>query len=146
MSKRQHSSTASESIAADAAGASLIDVHVFETPDPYKPNKQNKKSSKKSKTEIDKRNQKNMTDFIQSGATKTTTEQIETPIEKRLDEMSAKLSNMLTKNDTSLIKTIIKDTLEEIKEKFLRSVLRKLEVIVGSVFESKNEKNALKKN
>ena len=145
MSKRQHSSTASESNAADAADTSLIDVHVFETPDANKLNKQNKKNSKKSKTENEKQNQKSMTDFIQSGASKTTTEHTETPLEKRLDEISAKLSHMLTKNDTSFIKTIIKDTLEEIKEKFLGSVLKKLEVMEGSVFESKNEIDALKR-
>ena len=129
MSKRQHSSTASESNAADATDTSLIEVHVFETPDANKLNKQNKKNSKKSKTENEKQNQKSMTDFIQSGASKTTTEHTETPIEKRLDEISAKLSHMLTKNDTSFIKTIIKDTLEEMKEKFLGSVLKKLEVM-----------------
>ena len=58
MSKRQHSSTASESNAADAADTSLIDVHVFETPDSNKLNKQNKKNSKKSKTENGKQHQK----------------------------------------------------------------------------------------
>ncbi len=52
---------------------------------------------------------------------------------------------MLTKNDTSFIKTIIKDTLEEIKEKFLGSVLKKIVVMEGSVFESKNEIDALKR-
>ncbi|KAH3818019.1 hypothetical protein DPMN_119606 [Dreissena polymorpha] len=145
MSKSQHSSTASESNAANAAEAGLKDVHVFETLDPNNRIKQNKKSSKKSKTENEKQNQKSMTHFIQSGATKSRTEQTETPIEKRLDEISAKLSNMLTKNDTSLIKTIIKDTMDEIKEKFLGSLLRKLEVMEGCDFESENEIDALKR-
>ncbi|KAH3807375.1 hypothetical protein DPMN_135714 [Dreissena polymorpha] len=49
------------------------------------------------------------------------------------------------KNDTSLIKNIIKETLEETKEKFLGSVLKKLEIIEGSIFEHKNEIDALKK-
>ncbi|KAH3793272.1 hypothetical protein DPMN_146779 [Dreissena polymorpha] len=138
MSKRQHSSTASESNLADT---SIIDLPVFETPNSNKQNKQTKKRGKKSKTEQDKTNQKSMADFV----TKTAIEKTETSIETRLDEICSKLSNVLTKNDTSLIKNIIKETLEEIKEKFLGSVLKKLEIMEGSVFEHKNEIDALKK-
>ncbi|KAH3772919.1 hypothetical protein DPMN_174266 [Dreissena polymorpha] len=139
MSKRQYSSTASES------NASLGEVPVFDTPNSNKPNKQNKKSSKKTKTDQGNQNQKTMTDFVQSGATKTVTEHTETLIGKRLDEISSKLTNVLTKNDTFLIKTIIKETLEEIKEKFLGSVLKKLEILESSVFETKNEIDSLHK-
>ncbi|KAH3749323.1 hypothetical protein DPMN_183819 [Dreissena polymorpha] len=83
MSKREHSSTASESNTADT---SLLDLPVFETPNSIKQSKQTKKRGTKSKTEQDKTNQKSMADFVN----KTATEKTESSIEKRLDEICSK--------------------------------------------------------
>ena len=43
-------------------------------------------------------------------------------IEKRLDEISNKLSRVLTKDDSFFIKEIIKETVEQLKEKQIKAI------------------------
>ena len=58
-----------------------------------------------------------MTEFVTTKQNETQPNRIEpSSIEKLLDEIGSKLSNVLTKSDTDIIRNIIKETLEELKE------------------------------
>ncbi|KAH3746494.1 hypothetical protein DPMN_180902 [Dreissena polymorpha] len=59
-------------------------------------------------------------------------------LSNQLDEISAKLSKVLTKDDTPFIRDIIKETVEQLKEKLLGSVLKRLEILEGTVLEQKS--------
>jgi exosome complex exonuclease DIS3/RRP44 len=72
------------------------------------------------------------------------TDQSQTSIEKRLKEISSKLSNVLTKDDSALIKNIIRETLDELKEKLLSSVIKRIEIIEGNMFDQAKEVESLK--
>ncbi|KAH3852262.1 hypothetical protein DPMN_094765 [Dreissena polymorpha] len=117
MNKRPHSSTASESALTDD---SRLEPPVFETP---VASKQNKRHNKKKKTDKAISNLKSLTDFMTSKETEMPADQSQSSIEKRLQEISSKLSNVLTKDDNLIIKKIIRETLEELKEKLLGSVM-----------------------
>ncbi|KAH3778259.1 hypothetical protein DPMN_179714 [Dreissena polymorpha] len=69
----------------------------------------------------------------------------ELTIEKRLEEISSKLSNVLTKDGSIFIKVIIKETVEQLKEKLLGNVIRRIEILENDVFEQKRENEQLKK-
>ncbi|KAH3854079.1 hypothetical protein DPMN_096618 [Dreissena polymorpha] len=69
----------------------------------------------------------------------------ELTIEKRLEEISSKLSNVLTKDDSIFIKDIIKDTSEQLKEKLQGNVIRRKEILENDVFEQKRKIEQLKK-
>ncbi|KAH3817446.1 hypothetical protein DPMN_118982 [Dreissena polymorpha] len=69
----------------------------------------------------------------------------ELTLEKRLEEISSKLSNVLTKDDSIFIKDIIKETVEQLKEKLLGNVIRRIEILENDVFEQKREIEQLKK-
>ncbi|KAH3847747.1 hypothetical protein DPMN_090078 [Dreissena polymorpha] len=71
-------------------------------------------------------------------------DQSQSSIEKRLKEISSKLSNVLTKDDSLIIKNIIRETLEELKEKLLGSVMKRIEIIEGNMFEQAKEVESLK--
>ncbi|KAH3884618.1 hypothetical protein DPMN_008601 [Dreissena polymorpha] len=60
-------------------------------------------------------------------------------IEKRLDDISNKLSHVLTKEDSSFIKDIIKETVEQLKDQLLGNVIRRIEILESDAFEQKRE-------
>ncbi|KAH3897498.1 hypothetical protein DPMN_021686 [Dreissena polymorpha] len=138
MNKRAYSSTASEGAASDS---SLLETSFFDTP---KEPKHNQKSNKK-KTDKVTSGQKIITEFV-------TTKQNEiqpnrskpSSIEKRLDEICSKLSNVLTKDDTGIIRKIIIYTVEELKEKLLGSVVKQIETIESNMFDQAKELASLK--
>ncbi|KAH3748759.1 hypothetical protein DPMN_183210 [Dreissena polymorpha] len=65
-------------------------------------------------------------------------------IEKRLDDISSKLSHVLTKEDSSVIKDIIKETVEQLKDQLLGNVIRRIEILESYAFEQKREIELLK--
>ena len=134
MKKRQHSSTASETTNAEA---SILDSTVFENEDNAAKNTP-LNSNKQKKSKPDSKKQKTMSTFGKSASNETnmTSEQC---IEKKLEEINNKLSKVLTKEDSSFIREIVKETVEQIKEKLLGTVLRRLEILEGSVFEQKRD-------
>ncbi|KAH3739411.1 hypothetical protein DPMN_046063 [Dreissena polymorpha] len=139
MNKRAYSSTASEGAVTDA---SLLDSSLFESP---KVPKQGKKSNKKKKTDKETAGQKSMTEFITTKENETKQNKTESPsIEKRLDEISAKLSNVLTRSDTDIIKNIIKESLEGLKEQLLGSVVKQIEILESNMFDQAKELASLK--
>ena len=56
-------------------------------------------------------------------------------LEKKIEEINTKLSEMLTKKDQSFIKQILVDTLDEMKDKIIESVLHRVEVLESEVHE-----------
>lgn len=139
MSKRAYSSTASERAATDS---SILETSLFET---NKEPKQNKKSSKKKKTDKVTSGQKIMTEFVTTKQNEIQPNRSETScIEQRLDEINSKLSNVLTKNNTDIIRNIIKDVLEGLKEKLLGSVVKQIEIIESNLFDQAKELASLK--
>jgi len=123
MNKRQHSSTASE-----LTDNSLLDSSVFETSKGQK----SKKDSKKKKIEPESPKQNSMAETLTIRS-----------IESRLDEISSKLSTVLTKDDTSIIRSMIKETFDELKDKLLSSVVKRLEIIECNVFDQTNKMESL---
>ncbi|KAH3737618.1 hypothetical protein DPMN_044211 [Dreissena polymorpha] len=69
----------------------------------------------------------------------------ELTIDKRLEEISNKLSNVLTKDDSTFIKDIIKETVEQLKEKLLGNVIRRIEILENDVFEQNEKLSSLKR-
>ncbi|KAH3825570.1 hypothetical protein DPMN_127450 [Dreissena polymorpha] len=63
--------------------------------------------------------------------------QSQSSIEKRLKEISSKLSDLNHKD-------IIRETVEELKEKLLGSVMKRIEIIEGNMFEQAKEVESLK--
>ena len=135
MHKRIHSSTASEATNTDS---SLLDNTVFENSN----SKTNAKSKKKT-SKPDTKKQKTIETYTEM-VPRENGSHSENVIKKQLDEISAKLSKVLTKDDTSFIKDIIKETVEQLKEKLLGSVLKRLEILEGTVFEQKSDIEFLK--
>ena len=66
-------------------------------------------------------------------------------LEKKIEEINAKLSDMLTKKDKGFIKSILADTLEELKDKIIGSVLLRVEKLEGDVHETIIGQSKLKK-
>lgn len=135
MHKRIYSSTASEATNTDS---SLLENSVFDN----NTSKTNSKSKKKN-SKPDAKKQKTIEAYTESVQTEKSS-QSENVIEKQLNEISAKLSKVLTKDDTSFIRDIIKETVEQLKEKLLGSVLKRLEILEGTVFEQKSDIESLK--
>ncbi|KAH3741888.1 hypothetical protein DPMN_048618 [Dreissena polymorpha] len=54
-------------------------------------------------------------------------------------EINNKLSKVLRKKVCSFIREIVQEIVEQIKEKLLGTVLRRLEILEGSVFEQKRD-------
>ncbi|KAH3876017.1 hypothetical protein DPMN_039297 [Dreissena polymorpha] len=134
MNKRQHSSTASEQ-----TDTSLLDSSVFDSLKGQK----SKKDSKKKKVEDDAPKQKSIKSMLSQQNAEVTTEKSIRSIETRLDEVSLKLSTVLTKDDTSVIRTIIRETIDELKDKLLSSVIKRLEIIESNVFDQSKEIDTL---
>ena len=137
MNKRPHSSSASE---CNTAETSYVDSPVFETP-----NSQQTKTASKKKKKIEQENpkQKSMADYLKGKQSDDKSDSIS--IEKHLEDINAKLSNVLTKSDTSILKNLIKDTLEEVKDKFLGSLIKRLEILEGNLFDQTKEIETLQK-
>lgn len=132
--KRAFSSTASEG---DSSLQSL-DISVFE-----ESSQTTSKSKKKSKQ--DKKKQKTLDSFVEKMAGNETNKSgSESSIVKKLDELDAKLSNVLSKNDKTFIREIIKDTILEMKEQLLSSISRRLEILESDVHDRDIETNKLK--
>lgn len=127
--KRVHSSTTSDF----DTSASALDSPVFK--------EDISKSKKKSKSKGKK--QKTMTDYL---GNKDTSEikSDNTSIEQKLDEINAKLSNVLTKSDRVFIKDLIKDTVNEMKDQILASVSKRLDILEGEVHIKSVENEAIK--
>ena len=133
--KRTLSSTASET----STNTSLLETSVFEKSETStKGGGQGKTSKKNSKP--DSKKQKTMSTFVTSKQHDT----VDITIEKRLDEISSKLSRVLTKDDSTFIKDMIKETVEQLKEKLLGNVLHRIEIIESDLFEQKREITLLK--
>ncbi|KAH3847174.1 hypothetical protein DPMN_089491 [Dreissena polymorpha] len=98
MNKRPHSSSASE---CNTTETSYVDSPVFETP-----NSQETKTASKKKKKIEQeiRKQKYMADYLKGKQTEDKSDYI--GIEKHLEDINAKLSKVLTKSDTSILKNI----------------------------------------
>ena len=79
-----------------------------------------------------------MADYLKGKQTEDKSDSIS--IEKHLEDINAKLSNVLTKSDTSILKNLIKDTLEEVKDKFLGSLIKRLEILEGNLFDHTKKK------
>ncbi|XP_060578456.1 uncharacterized protein LOC132735517 [Ruditapes philippinarum] len=67
-------------------------------------------------------------------------------VEKMLDTINEKLSNVITKSDISLIRQVVIDTVNEMKEQFLSSLVKRLEILEGSVHDQASETDQLKKD
>ncbi|KAH3875929.1 hypothetical protein DPMN_039208 [Dreissena polymorpha] len=103
MNKRAYSSTASEGAATDS---SVLETSLFDTPNEPKPSK---KSYKKKKTDKVTSGQKIMTEFLTTKQNEIQPNRSEpSSIEKRLDVISSKLSNVFIKDDTCIMRNIIK--------------------------------------
>ncbi|KAH3771812.1 hypothetical protein DPMN_173141 [Dreissena polymorpha] len=131
------SSTASES----STNTSLLETSVFEKG--KKSESSNKVQNTKKKSKPDSKKQKTMTTFV-TCAQNENREKSEITIERRLDDISNKLSHVLTKEDSSFIKHIIKETVEQLKEKLLGNVIRRIEILESDAFEYKREIETLK--
>ncbi|KAH3891771.1 hypothetical protein DPMN_015879 [Dreissena polymorpha] len=134
--KRTCSSTASET----SSNTSLLETSVFEKSDLSAKNSSQAKNKTKSKP--DSKKQKTMTTFVKN--TQQDVRDSDITIEKRLDEISGKLSRVLTKDDSTFIKEMIKETVEQLKEKLLGNVLRRIEILESDSFEPKREIEMLK--
>ena len=136
--KRTLSSTASET----STNTSLLETSVFEKNEPTKSNNQSKKTTTKSKP--DPKKQKTMTTFVTNSQNENR-DASGSSIEKRLEEISNKLSNVLTKDDSTFIKEIIRETVEQLKDNLLGNVIRRIEILESDVFDQKREIEMLKK-
>ncbi|KAH3863891.1 hypothetical protein DPMN_026897 [Dreissena polymorpha] len=86
-----------------------------------------------------------MTEFVTTKQNETQPNRSEpSSIEKLLDEIGSKLSNVLTKSDTDIIRNIMKETLVELKEKLLASVVKQIEIIESNMFDQAKELASLK--
>ncbi|MCG8044712.1 MAG: hypothetical protein N0E48_03345, partial [Candidatus Thiodiazotropha endolucinida] len=65
-------------------------------------------------------------------------------ITKQLAEMNTKLSNVMTKDDGSL-RTIIKEVFQQMKDAFLASVNKRIEILEGRLFERHQDNENLNK-
>ena len=65
--------------------------------------------------------------------------------DSQLQQINDKLSNMLTKTDTTFIKKMIKDTMMEIKDSLLAPVIKRVEILEGELHEKEIENQKLKK-
>ncbi|KAH3835890.1 hypothetical protein DPMN_109258 [Dreissena polymorpha] len=70
---------------------------------------------------------------------KTICPQVYTRGHKKLEEINNKVSKVLTKEEFSFIRKIIKETVEQIKEKLFATVLHRIEILEGNVFEQKRD-------
>ena len=66
-------------------------------------------------------------------------------IEKNLADINKKLNSVLTKDDHSFIKSIIKETVLEMKDTILATVIKRIEIVEGSLHEKSIENEELKK-
>ncbi|KAH3724637.1 hypothetical protein DPMN_050459 [Dreissena polymorpha] len=137
--KRSLSSKASEA----STNTSLLETSVFEKSE-FSAKSSNKTKSAKGKSKPDPKKQKTMSTFV-TNTKNENRDSSELTIEKRLEEISSKLSNVLTKDDSIFIKDIIKETVEQLKEKLLGNVIRRIEILENDVFEQKREIEQLKK-
>jgi len=90
---------------------------------------------KKTKSKQSNKKQKVTMEMNETSETSETNQSSQPTLDSRLDEISKKLSNMLTKDDRSFIKTIIKETVEEIKESMLASVTKRIEILENDLHE-----------
>ena len=67
-------------------------------------------------------------------------------MEKQLKDINDKLSQVITKNDTSFLKEIIKDTILDLKNSILAPVIKQIETLEASLFEKSLENDNLKKD
>ncbi|KAH3863631.1 hypothetical protein DPMN_026619 [Dreissena polymorpha] len=134
MNKRQHSSTASEQ-----TDTSLLDSSVFDILKGQK----SKKDSKTKKVEDVATKQKSIKSMLNQQNAEVTTEKSIRSIETRLDEISLKLSTVLTKDDISVIRTIIRETIDELNDKLSSCVIKRLEIIESNVFDQSKEIDTL---
>lgn len=116
--KRGHSSTNSEG----DTSTHTLDTSIFEDPSNSPCTEKKKKKKQKSKK------QKTMDEYMEKQ--EISGNEI---LEKKLDLINEKLCNVITKSDISLIREIVKDTINEMKDQFLSSIVKKIEVIEGSV-------------
>ncbi|KAH3873018.1 hypothetical protein DPMN_036243 [Dreissena polymorpha] len=128
--KRTLSSTDSET----STNTSLLETSVFEKGEKCESSSQVKKYKEKIKTRLEK----TMTTFVTS-AQNENRDKSEMTIEKRLDDISSKLSHVLTKEDSSFIKDIIKETVEQLKDQLLGNVIRRIEILESDAFEQKSK-------
>jgi uncharacterized coiled-coil protein SlyX len=63
-----------------------------------------------------------------------------------LDTINVRLSNVITKSDISEIRQVVIDTVNEMKVQFLSSLVKRLEILEGSVHDQASETDQLKKN
>ena len=66
-------------------------------------------------------------------------------MDKQSQNINDKLSQLLTKNDTSFPKYIIKDTILELKESMLAPVIKQIEIMEATLLENSLENDPLKK-
>jgi regulator of replication initiation timing len=130
--KRALSSTASES----EANSSLLDNSVFK-------DSEKTESKKKKKGKQDNKKQKTLDTFVEKMAEKGNSDS--NPVERKLDEISRKLSDVLTKSDSSFIRDIIKNMLTDMKDQILSSITRRVEVLESQIFDKNSETDKLKK-
>jgi len=65
-------------------------------------------------------------------------------VEKQLALIYEKLSNMLTKNDTSFLKQIVKDTICELKDDLLKPLIHRIEIMESDIMGQAKEIEKLK--
>ena len=66
-------------------------------------------------------------------------------IDSELKAINEKLSHVLTKNDSTFIKEMIKETILELKESILAPVIKQVEVLESTLFNTNDENDKLKK-
>ena len=65
-------------------------------------------------------------------------------VEKQLALINEKLSNMLTKNDTSFLKQIVKDTFCELKDDLFKPLIHIFEIMDSDIMDQAKEIEKLK--
>ena len=118
------------------------------------PNDKRKRSEKSSCSDFDtsidktestenKKQSKKKSKIIKSTEPQTSASMGDQDLNKQLLEINKKLSNVLTKDDDS-IKNMIKETFLLMKTELLESVLHRIDILEGKLFEKEEENTKLK--
>ena len=76
-------------------------------------------------------------------STEISGDKMDPDIHAQLKQINKKLSNVLTKDDTS-IKSLIRETFKMMKNEFLESVSHRIDILEGKLFEKEEENTKLK--
>ena len=104
-----------------------------------------KKKKKKSKADNSQAETKAAKKEVISGDTTGQQSSIPTDLKRQLTEINSKLSNVITRDD-GFLRGLIKEIFQQMKDEFLNSVNKRIDILEGKLFEKDQENDQLKKN